>query len=161
MSKTKSKTATTMDDSKFGRMVDEEMVRWLKNCGEAGGSLSEFTAHLSVLMQTNSEWRSASAEHYADELIGAWKAGRKRMPKSRPIKERDNTRKVHHDHATVRDLYGHADFMQKRAKTKTERAEAERMMDAADVAKERAGGDLDMKLRDIWDQVWPATETRQ
>ena len=129
--------------------------------GDAGGSRSEFKAHLTMLMQTDSEWRAAAIENYANNLIAAYNAGRKRLPKPRTIRERDNTTQVHADFATVRDFYAHADIMQKRAKTKTERAEAERLMDAADAAKERAGGNLDMKLRDVSDHVWPASETRQ
>jgi hypothetical protein len=123
-------------------MMRDEKERWLKSRGAAGGSLSEFQAHLTKLMETDSEWRDAAA---------AYKAGRKRLPKPRPIKESDGTTEVHREHATVRDLYSHADFMQKRAKTKAERAAAERMMDAADVARERAGGKLDTPLRNLRD----------
>ncbi len=63
--------------------------------------------------------------------------------------------------ATVRDLFIHARTQMHRARTKAEQDEAARMMDAADAARERAGGNLDIRLRDICDSVWPASETRQ
>ena len=149
-----------MTDSKLNRMAREEKARWLKSCGAEGGSLSEFQAHLVKLMETDSEWRSAAIETYADEMIVAWKAGRKTMPEPRPRKG-DDTVQVHGDFATVRDFIAHADIMLKRAKTKAQRVEADRLMMAAEEARERAGGDLDTLVRDIRDQVWPARDTRQ
>ena len=146
-----------MDDSKFYRMVREEKRRWLKSRGVAGGSLTEFKAHLTKLIQTDSEWRDASAEDFADRLFD--KAGRIRRLKPQP--EIDDTTQVRIDHVTVRDLIEHARIVSRQAKTKAQRAKADRLMDAADVAKERAGGNLDIKVRDIRDQVWPARETRQ
>jgi hypothetical protein len=139
-----------MDDSKFHRMAREEKRRWLKSRGDAGGSLTEFTAHLTKLIQIDKSWSDAAREQFVASL------GR-----NGPIRESDNTTQVHADFVTVRDLLHHARFTSRQAKTKAERAEADRLMDAADVAKERAGGDLEMKLRDIKDQVWPASETRQ
>lgn len=113
-------------------------------------------SHLNKLVQTDKSWSDAAADHFAASL------GRNGLPpKRRPIRESDNTTQVHRDHMTVRDLLHHARLTSRQAKTMAERAKADRLMDAADVAKERAGGDLDMKLRDIRDQVWPASETRQ
>jgi hypothetical protein len=146
----------TMDDSKFYRMAREEKRRWLKSRGDAGGSLTEFTAHLTKLIQIDKSWSDAAREQFVASL------GRNGLPpKQRPIRESDNTTQVHADFVAVRDLLHHARFTSRQAKTKAERAEADRPMDAAHVAKERAGGDLEMKLRDIKDQVWPASETRQ
>jgi hypothetical protein len=150
-----------MTDNKLNRMMREEHDCWLKSRGPDGGSLNEFQAHLAKLMETNSEWRNAAIEEYADAVFAAWKALRTRMPKPRPLRPSEDTKQVHRDFATVRDLYGHADFMLKQAKTKAQRAEAERLMDVADMARERAGGNLDFKMRDLVDAVWPARDTRQ
>jgi hypothetical protein len=142
-------------------MADEEQERWFKGRGETGGSFTEFTAHISKLMQTDDEWRAAAIERYAEKLVAACKAGRKRLPRTRPVKDSDNTTQVHVDFATVGDFISHADRLQKRARTRAERAEADAAMMAAETARERAGGNLDAHLRDIRDQVWPASETRQ
>jgi hypothetical protein len=61
----------------------------------------------------------------------------------------------------VRDFIQHADWMQKSAETEAERAQADQAMTAAEDARERAGGNLDMKMRGLCDAVWPARETRQ
>ena len=143
-----------MTDSKFDRMVREERDRWLKSRGDAGGSFAEFKAHIGRLVRTDDAWAAAFVEHVADEV---W-ADRK-LPKQLPIDE--NERQVHPEFATVRDLIRHADLMQKRAKTKAERAAADAMMMAAETARERAGGKLDTPLRYIRDKFWPARETRQ
>lgn len=150
----------TKSESKLDHMVADEELRWLRNRGPAGGSLAEFRAHISMLMQTDDEWRALAIQWYAEKLVAACKAGRKRLPKTRPIKGDDETQ-VHVDFATVADFISHADLLQKRAKTKAERAEADALMMAAETARERAGGKLDTPLRDIRDQVWPASETRQ
>lgn len=146
-------------DSKLYRMIDKEELRWLRSRGAAGGTLAEFTAHITMLMETDDEWRALAIEQYAEKLVAAYKAGRKRLSKPRPIKGADETR-VHMDHATVADFIGHADFLQRRAKTKAERAEADAMMMAAETARERAGGNLDTPLRAVSDEAWPARETR-
>ena len=52
-------------DSKLDRMMREEKERWLKSCGAAGGSLTEFQAHLAKLVETDSEWRDAAIEKSA------------------------------------------------------------------------------------------------
>jgi hypothetical protein len=111
-------------------------------------------------MQTDDEWRGAAIEQYAEKLVAAYKAGRKRIRRPQPIKD-DGARQVHIDSATVRDFIGHADLLQKRARTRAERAEADAAMMAAETARERAGGKLDTPLRDVSDAAWPERETRQ
>jgi hypothetical protein len=150
-------------DSKFDRMIVEEKVRWLESRGAQGGSLAEFSAHIRTLVETDEAWKDAHIEALAGHLVDAYKAGRlpKRWPRPRPIKASDDTRLVHINAATVRDFLAHADLMQKQAKTKAARAEADAAMMAAETAMERAGGNLDAPLRDVSDEVWPARETRQ
>jgi hypothetical protein len=124
--------------SELDRMVSEERERWLKSRGEAGGSFAEFTAHISTLIRTDDEWRAAAIQKYAEKLVAAYKAGRlpKRMRKPRPIKGGGETQ-VHVDFATVGDFISHADLLQKRAKIRAERAEADAAMMAAETARER------------------------
>jgi hypothetical protein len=83
------------------------------------------------------------------------------MTDSKLAHEAADETKVHINFATVGDLIGHAALLQKRARTKTERAEADAMMMAAETARERAGGDLDTLLRDVSDAAWSAREIRQ
>ena len=150
-----------MTDSKLNRMAREEKARWLKSCGAEGGSLSEFQAHLVKLMETDSEWRSAAIEHVRrrnDRRVEGGAQDDARAPTAQGRRHCAGPRRFRHRARHHRPRRHHGC---ERAKTKAQRVEADRLMMAAEEARERAGGDLDTLVRNIKDQVWPARDTRR
>jgi hypothetical protein len=148
-----------------GQFLRKERDSWLESRGAAGGTEAEFEAHVTGLLETDDSKRAALLEAFAQDYV---------MAESKKIEARlaeiafpprcgnpADDELVHVNHATVGDLCCHAVTMLRRAKTKAQRIEADRLMMAAAAAKERAGGSYAVLLRDIHDKVWPASETRQ